>query len=117
MGLQLCDLLFDFDCAHSNDPSFQGTAAILVRQHKNDQIRKMHFPRIGRSKDPTLDVVFQLKAFARLALSTIHPLCTKGGRMKDRCQWFLHCFHGFRARSQVLSPQPGFSVASRCGTS
>ena len=36
VGLQLCDLLFDFDCAHSNDPSFQGTAAVLVRQRKND---------------------------------------------------------------------------------
>ena len=97
VGLQLCDLLSDFDCTHSNDPSFQGTAAVLVRQRKNDQIRKMHFPRIGRSKDPTLDVVFQLKTFARLALSTTHPLCTKEGRMKDRCQWCPPLFPRFQS--------------------
>jgi hypothetical protein len=47
--LQSCDVFFDFDIA-SGRRGYRGTAAINVMSRKNDQDRKDHHPRIGRSR-------------------------------------------------------------------
>ena len=60
--LQACDVLFDFDVA-SGRRSYRGTAAINVMSRKNDQDRKGHHPRVGRSKSDELDLVYQLRRF------------------------------------------------------
>ena len=38
-----------------------------VMFRRNDQQRKGHYPRLGRSVDPALDVVHQLKTYMRVA--------------------------------------------------
>ena len=60
--LQSCDVFFDFDVA-SGFPGYRGTAAINVMSRKNDQDRKGHHPRIGRSRSDSLDLVHQLRRF------------------------------------------------------
>lgn len=84
-ALQVCDLWFDFDLEHSGDARFQGTAAVLVRHRKNDQLRKSHFPRIGRSRDAELDLVHQLRTFLSKSGLRVAAGCCKRARRQDCC--------------------------------
>ena len=65
--LTVCDLWLDY-LTGMGVPSFEGTYALFVRMRKKDGIRKGHFPALGRSRDPGLDVlvVLQLTGLAAL---------------------------------------------------
>ena len=73
--LQVCDVWFDLDVAR--DIAYLGTLALNVRKRKQDQIRRGHHPRCGRSLDPRLDIVFRLQRFLTLANLHVLPGCTK----------------------------------------
>ena len=60
-------------------------AAIHVLRRKNDQGRKGHHPRLGRARDPALDVVHQLKAYLRAAGLAVSPRCGKKRAPQARC--------------------------------
>ena len=54
--LQVCDLWFDY-LASYGIPGFEGTCSVHIDRRKNDTVRKGHYPALGRSKDPALDIV------------------------------------------------------------
>lgn len=86
-ALQVCDAWFDYD-ARAGGAYCTGTAALNVLRRKNDQGRKGHHPRLGRAKDPALDVVHQLKAYLRAAGLVVSPRCGKKRAPQARCR---HC--------------------------
>ena len=75
MQLQVCDVWFDLDAAR--DALYLGTLALNVRKRKQDQIRRGHLPRCGRSLDPRLDIVYRLQRFLTLASLHVQTGCTK----------------------------------------
>jgi integrase len=85
--LQSCDIFFDFDHRHSHNNLYNGTAAVIIRSRKNDQLRKGHFPRIGRSQSPRLDLVYQLRTYLKHGGIKPHPLCTKKRTLHARCPY------------------------------
>lgn len=125
VGLQVCDLWFEFDARAAVDPArYKDTILVYVRRRKNDQFRRGHGPRIGRAVDPRLCITTQLRAYMQLYHLLPHPKCTRqqsfppgGGpdaRMQDvmdpgtRCP---HCQPLFpksipRGSSTVPSPTP-----------
>ena len=52
--------------------------ALHIRKRKNDQLRKGHHPRVGRSHDPDLDIVQQIRAYMRIGGLEVHAACSKG---------------------------------------
>ena len=82
--LQSCDVFFDFDVA-SGLRGYRGTAAINVMSRKNDQDRKDHHPRIGRSRSDSLDLVHQLRRFMDEAGTEPRAGCSKRLRPHARC--------------------------------
>ena len=82
--LQSCDIFFDFDVA-SGLRGYKGTAAVNVVSRKNDQGRKGHHPRIGRSRSDDLDLVHQLRHFMREAGTEPREGCQKQQRPHARC--------------------------------
>ena len=73
---QVCDFFPDFD-KESGFPGWKGTAALNVRLRKNDQQRRGHWPRMGRSKDPDLDAVYQMKSWMQRAGLVVQTGCSK----------------------------------------
>ena len=63
--LTVCDLWFDY-LSGMGVPGFEVTHAVFVRTRKKDSIRKGHFPALGHSRDPRLNVVRQLTGLAAL---------------------------------------------------
>ena len=45
-----------------------------IDRRKNDTVRKGHFPALGRSKGPALDIVVQLRTRLRIAGLAVHPI-------------------------------------------
>ena len=88
--LQRCDLWLDWDCkdAQQADLSFRGTAALNIMSRKNDQLRKGHHPRLGKSLDPRRDVVHQLLGYTSAVGLGLSPRCNKRQEPSARCQ---HC--------------------------
>ena len=82
--LQSCDIFFDFDMA-CGSPDYEGTAAVNVMSRKNDQARKGHHPRIGRSNSDALDLVHQLRIFMTQADIAPRAGCRKRQRPHARC--------------------------------
>ena len=82
--LQSCDLWFDHFTGFGV-PGFEGSCAIYVALRKNDSVRKGHLPGLGRSRDPELDLVWQLRRW--MADSGLEPRegCTKRRRPAARC--------------------------------
>ena len=76
---------FDTDKGFSH---FKGGAALHSAKQKNDQARKGHQRRFGRSKDPSLDMVRQMNAFIAQAGLRIHPACQQQRNLSERCP---HC--------------------------
>jgi hypothetical protein len=74
-NLQACDALFNFDMQSGSE--YDGTLALRVRKRKNDQVRKGHHPRFGRSVNPDLDIVFQLGEYMRLGGLRVSAGCRK----------------------------------------
>lgn len=95
IALQVCDLWFDFHTGYGI-PGFRGTAAVHVARRKNDCERKGHHPAIGRSKDPALDLVHQLRLWLRSYGISVSPLCQKGANPSARCPHCPPLFSRFR---------------------
>jgi integrase len=73
-ALRVCHLLFDFHCSYGI-PGYEGTMALHVVKRKNDAERKGHYPAVGRSIRPDLDLVHQLRTWLRVLDIEAHPLC------------------------------------------
>ncbi len=58
--LQVYGLWFDH-LASYGVPGVEGTCLVHIDRRKNDTVRKGHYPALGRSKDPALDIVVQLR--------------------------------------------------------
>jgi hypothetical protein len=82
--LQVCDLWFDY-LASYGIPGFEGTCSVHTDRRKNDTVRKGHYPALGRSKDPALDIVAQLRTWLRVAGLAVHSACAKRARPAARC--------------------------------
>ena len=81
---QACDFVLEFD-KPSGFPRWKGTAALNVRLRKNDQERRGHWPRMGRSQDPDLDVVYQMRSWMRKAGLIVMPGCTQSTDPQAHC--------------------------------
>jgi hypothetical protein len=110
VALQVCDLWFDF---HAGDgiPGFFGTLAVHVAHRKNDCERKGHHPAVGRSRDPALDLVRQLKAWLRALRLCVSPRCTKASHPAARCAHCPPLFSRF-ANGPGCRPIPSFTPLS-----
>ena len=64
---------------------FLGTFALNIPVLKNDQARQGHHPRAGRSVDPQLDLVCQLRNYMIHANLQPRQNCTKRSRPHARC--------------------------------
>ena len=86
-ALQVCDIWFGFHTGYGI-LGFEGTAAVHVGRRKNDCERKGHHPAIGRSRNPLLDLVFQLQVWLAQNGLAISAQCRKRANPEARC---LHC--------------------------
>ena len=84
-ALQVCDVWFDYD-ARAGGQYASGTLVLNVMFRKNDQQRKGHHPRLGRSVDPALDVVHQLRTYMRAAGLEQDTRCPKRRTAHARCR-------------------------------
>ena len=82
--LQVCDLWFDHLTGYGV-PGFDGTCSLHITRRKNDTQRKGHWPALGRSRDPHLDVVRQLRVWLRLTGLAVRSDCSKRLRPTARC--------------------------------
>jgi len=82
--LQSCDLWFDHFTGYGVH-GFEGSCAVHVALRKNDSVRKGHLPGIGRSQDPELDLVWQLRVWLRQMQLDPRPGCTKRAMPAARC--------------------------------
>ena len=87
VALQVCDLWFDFHTGYGI-PGFLGTLAVHIARRKNDCERKGHHPAVGRSRDPNLDLVHQLRLWLTRNHITISNRCQKRAAPAARCP---HC--------------------------
>ena len=111
---QVCDFFPDFDRA-SGFPGWMGTAALNVRLRKNDQQRRGHWPRMGRSLDKDLDAVHQMKVWMRRAGLEVQQGCTKRSDPQGKCPVCAPLFPLSVHRSPskfILSRQPSPSAFS-----
>lgn len=103
--LQSCDIFFDYD-VRSGLPGYEGTAAVNIMSRKNDQGRKGHHPRLGRSQSPFLDLVHQLRVYMHSSGLAPRKGCQKSLRPHAKCPVCPPLFplstRG-RARHNVLS--------------
>ena len=102
--LQVCDLWFDYLTAYGV-PGFQGTCSVHVDRRKNDTVRKGHYPALGRSVDPSLDIVTQLRTWLSMPGMAVHPQCAKRIRPAARCEVCAPLFPTTRcAKGRVTVP-------------
>ena len=83
-ALQVCDLWFDHFTG-MGIPGYEGSCGVHILKQKNDQQRKGHMPGIGVSRDPTLDLVAQLRFWMEWMGLATQPGCTKRARPAARC--------------------------------
>ena len=65
---------------------YEGCCTLNIKKMKNDQLRKGCRKRFGRSKDPDLDVVDQLKAWVREVGLEPRPGCAKRQNPSEGCR-------------------------------
>ena len=82
--LQACDLWFDHFTGYGI-PGFDGSCAVHVAKRKNDAVRKGHLPGLGRSVDPELDIVWQLRLWLADMRLEQREGCSKQARPAARC--------------------------------
>jgi integrase len=87
-ALQVCDLKFDYDRQVSHREQYAGTLAVVIRERKNDQSGKGHFPRIGKAKNPKFDIVSLLKQYLQDNNLMVSSACTKPTDARGNCP---HC--------------------------
>ena len=83
--LQVCDLWFDY-LSEYGVSGFEGTCSVHIGRRKNDAVRKGHYPALGRSQDPELDVVTQLRTWLQVVGLEVHRSCAKRLRPAARCE-------------------------------
>ena len=83
-ALSLCDWWPDHDTHHGYS-QFAGGAACHSVKMKNDQERKGHQRRFGKSQDPSLDLVGQVAAFHSQIGFVKHPRCAKMQNLAMAC--------------------------------
>jgi hypothetical protein len=83
--LQVCDLWFDYLASYGT-PCFEGTCLVHIDRRKDNTVRKGHYTALGRSKDPALDIVAQLRTSLRVAGLAVHQACAKRTRPAARCE-------------------------------
>ena len=66
-------------------PGNEGTCAVHVNKRKNDRVRRGHHPAFGRSEDPELDIVHQLRVWMEVLDLAVHPRCRKRREPAARC--------------------------------
>jgi len=82
--IQVCDLWFDHLTSYGV-PGYEGTCAVHIPNRKNDAERKGHWPVLGRSADPSADLVAQLQTWLRLMDLRVHLECDKRRHPAARC--------------------------------
>ena len=82
---QICDWWPDYD-AQAGYAEFAGGAALNISQQKNDACRKGAQKRFGKSADPDLDFVEQMRQLHEYMGLRVHPACTKRQHPERRCQ-------------------------------
>lgn len=82
--MQCCDFLPDFD-VRAYGQKYAGTAALVTCQRKQDQTRRGHMPRFGKSANAKLDIVHQLKHLLARCGRVCDPACTKSLQRTNRC--------------------------------
>ena len=92
-ALQVCDRWENYD-GLAGYRRFEGGSLINIKVRKNDQIREGHRPRIGVSKDPSLDINDQLTAFFREAGLVQRKGCTKRSEPQAPCLVCPRCSQG-----------------------
>jgi len=116
-----CDWWFDDDW-QQGAVSFQGGATLNCSIRKQDQERKGHHMRFGRSVDPQLDLVYQMGLFMDLAGTRPRAGCTKRARPHAFCPvcppLFPKLQNGPSGTSLVLHarPQPSPTLVSEMVT-
>ena len=75
IALRVCNVLFNFHCSYGV-PGYEGTMALRIVKRKNDSERKGHYPAVGRSRNPELDLVHQLRIWLSLNNISAHPSCS-----------------------------------------
>jgi hypothetical protein len=83
--LQVCDLWFDSLMSYGMS-GFEGTCSVHINRRKNDTQRKGHYPAFGRSRDPELEVVVQLRRWLELAGLAVHPSCSEQSTPAAACE-------------------------------
>jgi len=83
--LQVCYLWFDHLASYGM-PGFEGTCSVHIDRRKNDTVWKGHYPALGRSKDPALDIVVQLRTWLGVAGLAVHRSCAKRSWPAARCE-------------------------------
>ena len=81
---QSCDLHFNADFLRGF-PQFEGGSTLCTRKRKQDQERKGHWMRFGKSADPALDLNHQLGLLMDLLGTRPRTGCTKLARPGARC--------------------------------
>jgi hypothetical protein len=82
--LRACDMQYDYDRGRGLD-KYDGSAALRVPQRKQDQVRKGHNPRIGRSKDPRKDIVYQMRRYMGANGLRVSNACHQKGNPGAAC--------------------------------
>ena len=105
-ALRVCHLLFDFHCAYGI-PCYEGTLAVHVVKRKNDSERRGHYPAVGRSSNPDLDLVHQLRVWLRFLGIEQHPLCSsRAGVQCHTCPPIFPCLTNGPGSVCSASPRP-----------
>ena len=93
---------------------FNGSSTLRTIFRKNDQIRKGHEMRFGKSADPALDINHQLGLFMDMLGTRPKPGCLKGTRPGKRCPVCPPLFPKLRldaSGNYVLAEDPTLTVA------
>ena len=108
-NLQVCDLWFDYLPGYGI-LGYEGTCGIHVLYRKNDSYRKGHWPALGRSSDPALDLVVQLRSWLGWLGLSVQDSCEK--RRRPAARWYQTAS---RRRSRRRAPVRGIFPEFRLG--
>ena len=101
---QSCDFWPDFHTGYGI-PGYKGTAAFNIKKKKNDSGRRGQLAAVGKSKNPDLDLVQQLKHWIFSMGLSPHPLCQKRSYPSRHCSFCPPLFPVLQkgARNSILA--------------
>ena len=103
-----CNLVYNSDF-NKGLTQFRDCSTLVTNIRKNDQERKGHWMRFGKSSDPELDLNFQLGLFMDLNGTRPSPDCLAAslrGRRCDKCKPLFPKMIRGTGDSWVLHPEP-----------